>query len=56
MVTNNREPTTDELFVPATKLHQNNHLDEAEQVYKTILKKDSYFISVESISFLKIKQ
>ena len=48
MVTNNKEPTIDELFVQATKFHQNNNLEEAEQLYKTILDKNSNFISAQN--------
>jgi tetratricopeptide (TPR) repeat protein len=48
MVTNNNELTIDELFVKATKFHQNNNLEAAEQLYKIILNKDSSFISAQN--------
>jgi len=48
MVTNNKELTINELFVKATKFHQNNNLEAAEQLYKIILNKDSNFISAHN--------
>ncbi len=48
MVTNNKKPTVDELFVQATQFHQNNNLEAAKQLYKKILNKDSNFISARN--------
>ena len=48
MVTDNKELTTNELFVQATQYHKKNNLEAAKELYEKILQKDNKYISAHN--------